>query len=202
MCKDGNREVFIPSQLATWLFLASFGIQIRKRLCSHPTDRLLCIFAAWCGYARRREDSAHAMRHFPAELTSGCALVKLNFTNAFNSLSRARSLASVYEHIPELYSCCYLAYRKPSVLKNSDYSFQSKPGLHQGDPLRPLLYCLPIQPVSSGLQSTLGYFIHLGWYFSHVILTSLCADLMTLRRLQPSIICGKGTTRIFGVVAG
>jgi Reverse transcriptase (RNA-dependent DNA polymerase) len=105
------------------------------------------------------EAATHAARRFLADLPSGAVLVKLDFTNAFNSLSRTGILAAVSEHIPELYSYCHLSYSTPSCLKYGDYSLQSESGLQQGDPLGPLLFCLPIQSILSSLQSSLriGY---------------------------------------------
>ena len=126
---------------------------------SLTSAQLLCTFAAWCGCVGGCEAATHAARRCLADLPSGAFLVKLDFTNAFNSLSRTSILAAVSEHIPELYSYCHLAYSKSSNLKYGEFSLQSQSGLQQGDPLGPLLFCLPIQPILSSLQSSLriGY---------------------------------------------
>src|SRR6218665_1554416 len=101
------------------------------------------------------EAAAHAARRFLADLPSGSVLVKLDFNNAFNFLNRVELVTAVYEQIPELYPYCHIAYSKPTVLKYGNFSLFSQSGLQQGDPLAPLLFCLPIQPLLSSLQSLL-----------------------------------------------
>ena len=86
-------------------------------------------------------------------------LVKLDFENAFNSLRRDRMLHAVYSVLPELASYCHLAYADASTLKFGSFSLLSQMGPQQGDPLGPLLFCLPLQPILMSCSSpvTLGY---------------------------------------------
>jgi len=42
-------------------------------------------------------------------------LVKLDFSNAFNSIYRREMLLAVHSRMPELYSFCCSAYNQPSV---------------------------------------------------------------------------------------
>src|SRR6218665_1616274 len=64
-------------------------------------------------------------------------------------------LTAVSEQIPELYPYCHLAYIKPTVLKDGNFSLFLQSGLQQGDPQGTLLFCLPIQLLLSSLQSLL-----------------------------------------------
>jgi len=86
-------------------------------------------------------------------------LVKLDFTNAFNSLHRHDMLLSVHSQIPEIYAYCHSAYGQPSVLFHGPYTVSSEEGPRQGDLVGSLLFCNTIQPLLSSLDSdlNLGY---------------------------------------------
>jgi len=64
-------------------------------------------------------------------------------------------LKSVLDIIPELYTFVHQAYSTPSVLKFGDMLLSSQMGPQQGDPLEPLLFSLPLQPVLHSLESAL-----------------------------------------------
>ena len=67
-------------------------------------------------------------------------VVKLDFSNAFNSLHRSDMLHAVQTRIPALYAYCYAAYSQHSVLYHGEYTLLSQEGPQQGDPLGPLLF--------------------------------------------------------------
>ena len=56
------------------------------------------------------EAAAHAARSFLGSMTKGQALLKVDFTNAFNTLSRDEMLTVIHDALPELFpfidSCC------------------------------------------------------------------------------------------------
>src|SRR6218665_2595981 len=64
--------------------------------------------------------------------------VKLDFSNAFNSLHRDVMLQSAYTVIPEIYRFVHQSYSSASVLKFGSFSISSQLGPQQGDPLGPL----------------------------------------------------------------
>jgi len=86
-------------------------------------------------------------------------LVKLDFTNAFNSLHRHDMLLSVYSQIPEIYAYCPSAYGQPSVLFHDQYTVSLEEDPQHGDPVGPVLFCNTIQPLLTSLDSdlNLGY---------------------------------------------
>src|SRR6218665_991391 len=86
-------------------------------------------------------------------------MVKLDFKNAFNSLHRDRMLLALEEIAPELTPYCRLAYAEATVLQFGKFPLLSQVVPQQGDPLGPLLFCLPVQPILQSLSSalTLGY---------------------------------------------
>ena len=92
-------------------------------------------------------------------MQEGSIVVKLDFSNAFNSLYRDRMLSSVSDTLPELLPYCNLAYAENSDLKFGRFSLRSEVGPQQGDPLGPLLFCLPLQDTLLNLHSplVLGY---------------------------------------------
>ena len=101
----------------------------------------------------------HSARRYLQTLPPDHIMVKLDFTNAFNSLHRSDMLLSISDHLPELYAFCLSSYAQPSFLYFGSYVIMSEEGPQQGDPLGPLLFCTTIHPLISSLGSdlTLGY---------------------------------------------
>ncbi|PGH37799.1 MAG: hypothetical protein CRN43_19015, partial [Candidatus Nephrothrix sp. EaCA] len=99
------------------------------------------------------EAAVHATRRFIRSMRPDQVLVKLDFTNAFNSLRRDIMLSAVYKTIPEIYPFALQAYSAPSVLRFGHLLLTSEMGPQQGDPLGPLLFSLPLQPVLQTLTS-------------------------------------------------
>ena len=86
-------------------------------------------------------------------------LLKLDFSNAFNSIRRDKMLLAVKKLVPELYPLVHSAYSSPSSLFWGDKIILSAEGVQQGDPLGPLLFCLTLHNLISELTSELilGY---------------------------------------------
>src|SRR6218665_780341 len=101
------------------------------------------------------EAAVHATRRFIGSMGPDQVLVKLDFTNAFNSLRRDVMLKAVRETIPELYPFALQAYSAPSILRFGHLLLQSETGPQQGNPLGPLLFSLPLQPMLQALESEL-----------------------------------------------
>src|SRR6218665_1603855 len=94
-------------------------------------------------------------------------LVKLDFTNAFNTLRRDSLLDAVAREIPELYRFAHAAYSNRPLLRYGSKIITSEEGTEQSDPLGPLEFCIALQPVLVKLQSNLriGYLERpdIGW---------------------------------------
>ena len=105
------------------------------------------------------EAAVHSARRFLESMPPDNILVKLDFSNAFNSLHRFDMLQCVADRIPQLFTYCYSAYSAASVLFYGQYHILSQEGPQQGDPLGPLLFCNTIHPLLASLSSVLklGY---------------------------------------------
>src|SRR6218665_3348565 len=68
-------------------------------------------------------------------------------------------LQLVYDIIPEIYEFTHQAYWADSQLQFGPLVVRSQMGPQQGDPLGPLLFCLPLQPVLRSMRSgfRIGY---------------------------------------------
>jgi len=96
----------------------------------------------------------HATRRF---LANDCVLVKLDFSNAFNSIQRVVFLIAVANTLPYIYHICFLAYQPISILKYRSQEVESKKGAQQGDPLGPLLFCFGMQSLLTSLANNLAF---------------------------------------------
>ena len=111
------------------------------------------------GVAGGCEAAVHAVRRFVSGMQKGDVVVKLDFSNAFNSIHRDVVLKAVSDLVPGVYRFCHSAYFADSFLKFGKYTILSQEGVQQGDPLGPLLFCLAVHPILSSLISFLvaGY---------------------------------------------
>ena len=86
------------------------------------------------------EAAVHATRRFAEHMPDDQVIVKLHFTNAFNSLHRDAMLESVSARVSAIYKFCHLAYNQPSILKFFENRIMPEEGPQQGDPLGGLLF--------------------------------------------------------------
>lgn len=93
------------------------------------------------------EAAVHAVRRFIESMPEDYAVVKLDFSNAFNTLNRTAMLNEVFDGVPELYKYCHLSYSNSSFLRFGEFLVESQVGVQQGDPLGPVLFCLAIHPL-------------------------------------------------------
>jgi hypothetical protein len=110
------------------------------------------------------EALTHAARRYLQSMGGDRAFVKLDFSNAFNSVRRDSVMEAVATHRPDLLAFTESAYGSPSQLWVGDFCISSAEGVQQGDPLGPLLFCLaldgPLKEVQSEFIS--GYLDDIG----------------------------------------
>lgn len=111
------------------------------------------------GTAGGCEAAVHAARRYLSSMPNSHVVVKLDFSNAFNSLHRSDMLQAVLDRVPEVFSYCYSSYARPSRLFFGPYTVMSQEGPQQGDPLGSLLFSNTAHPLLQSLSSdlTLGY---------------------------------------------
>src|SRR5215470_5111097 len=83
------------------------------------------------------EAVVHATRRFMENMADDDVIVKLDFSNAFNSVGRNAVLHAVSTKLPEIYRFCFTSYSEASFLQFGDRSILSQEGGQQGDPLGP-----------------------------------------------------------------
>ena len=82
-------------------------------------------------------------------------LVKIDFTNAFNSVDRQSFLEQCRHQFPGLSRWAEWCYAQPSKLYFGSEILSSEKGVQQGDPIGPLLFALAIQPLLRDISN--GY---------------------------------------------
>ena len=104
-----------------------------------------------------RPVAIHSARRYLEAIPTDHVLVKLDFTNAFNSLHRHDMLSAVHSRIPEIYAYCHSAYIQPIVdlVSWSIHGIFTR-GATTGGPVGHLLFCNTIQPMLSSLESELN----------------------------------------------
>ena len=92
-------------------------------------------------------------------MPQGHVFVKIDFTNAFNTLRRDVTLEAIERHLPELLPYASSSYSESSDLQFGQFALQWQEGAQQGDPLGPLYFCLAVHDLLSSLQSPIvvGY---------------------------------------------
>lgn len=98
------------------------------------------------------EAAVHAARTFLSR-TDYEVFIKVDVSNAFNSVDRGALLTEVKKHLPDAYGYLWQCYRAPSKLLFGDKIIESSTGCQQGDPLGPAIFSLAIHPIITNLNS-------------------------------------------------
>ena len=80
-------------------------------------------------------------------------LLKLEFRNAFNQVSREEALQQARAHFPGLARWVTWCYRQPTRLQFGERLVQSSLEVQQKKPLVPLLFAAAMQPLALELRS-------------------------------------------------
>ena len=112
------------------------------------------------GTPKGAESAVHTVRaYIEKEKMSEKVLLKVDFRNAFNQISRNAVLQSVKTHVPEIYPFVHQSYATSSSLfYGGSYKIESREGVQQGDPLGPFLFSLPTMDLIKACKSELRLF--------------------------------------------
>jgi hypothetical protein len=108
------------------------------------------------GVHQGAEAAVHAARIFLANISSGQAMLKIDFSNAFNTLRRDVMLDVIRQELPALYPFIDSCYSGQSFLKFGHFTIMSDEGPQQGDPLGPLLFCITAMALVKRVKSQLN----------------------------------------------
>ena len=132
------------------------------------------------------EAAVHAVRDYTDAHTGspGHIVVKLDLTNAFNTVHRSAVFREVIRRFPAAAPLVSQAYSQPSPLHFGSVRLWSCRGVQQGDPLGPILFTLALDPAIQPLRSPLNL-----WFLDDGTLAgprdAVAADL---RRLIPALL--------------
>ena len=100
----------------------------------------------------------------------GVALLKIDFANAFNTVSRKSFFEQTNNLFPELSSWISFCYQKPAMLWTGQYIYESCTGVQQGDPLGPLLFSLALQVLIFKIEEKCPELMIHAWYLDDGVL--------------------------------
>jgi hypothetical protein len=107
------------------------------------------------------EATVHSVREFIKSMdpNSNKIVMKLDLSNAFNSVRRDAMLRAVYDKMPLIYPLTYASYNRSSNLFFGDYIIKSSCGVQQGDPLGPAVFSIAINEIiqKSDLELNVWY---------------------------------------------
>lgn len=110
-------------------------------------------------------------------------VLKLDFSNAFHSVSRDAVSTAVRSHFPLLSRWATWCYKQPTGLQFATWGVDSSAGVQQGDPLGPLLFAAALQPLASDLRN-LGLDIAVHYLDDGVLASDIAAVGRALRVVE------------------
>jgi hypothetical protein len=121
------------------------------------------------------EKIVHAMRNTLAERWSDpeFLILKVDFSNAFNNVSRQVLLEECRKTFPELLPWAHYCYGFTSLLFHQQHKIKSCVGVQQGDPLGPLLFCLVLHVLVRKIADSCPNLDLHRWYLDDGV---LCGD--------------------------
>jgi len=145
------------------------------------------------------EVAVHNTRRYVEHIKPGHVLVKIDFTNAFNTRRRDCILEEIVKQLTELLPFVSSTVDNSSDLQFGEFILQSQEGTQQGDTLGPLYLCLVFNDIVQSLQSelVLGYIddVTMGGDASTV-----AADLMELEAaaIRVGLVSNRSKCEIIG----
>ncbi|CAK9302743.1 unnamed protein product [Gordionus sp. m RMFG-2023] len=109
------------------------------------------------------EIATHSLRIYIEDPPPDAVVCKLDFKNAFNSLSKKTFLNIFYEKFLVYARFIEQSYGCRTPLKFGEYTIPSDEGIQQGDPLGPLIFSLGIHNLVHCLKSSFNLDLNI-WY--------------------------------------
>ena len=105
------------------------------------------------------------------------AMLKIDFTNAFNSVDRRTFINEVEIMLPSIYNWVVYCYGLRSILDYDGFTIQSSCVVQQGDPLGPLLFALALNTLIAKINASCSLALQI-WFFDHGTLIGCKSDLL------------------------
>ena len=179
--KDGGLRPIAIGLVLRRLVSRSVCISSREK-----AKNLLSPFQLGVGIAGGAEAATHATRRFLSQKNDALGIVKLDFANAFNCVTRKQIIESVGLFLPELRNYVVAAYATPSALLFGSQVIMSACGVQQGDPIGPLLFAISIRHITH--SSTAPFVV---WYLDDATLggtaEEVCRELARARAAASAI---------------
>jgi hypothetical protein len=121
--------------------------------------------------------SINSIQEDPSISPSQKWVLLLDFSNAFNSISRVNMFEEIRSQIPSLSSWFESCYGSPSYLHFGPYTINSVCGVQQGDPLGPLGFALTLHPIVERIKREVPHLLTNSWYLDDGTLCGSAEDL-------------------------
>ena len=115
--------------------------------------------------------------------SSSCWTLQLDFSNAFNNISRVSMFAQFRQHIPPLAAWMESCFSCQPLLHLGRDSILSCCGVQQGDPLGPLGFALTLQPFIEKIKAEVPGLSLNAWYIDDGTLVGSPEDLAVALRI-------------------
>ncbi|XP_065315669.1 uncharacterized protein LOC135924537 [Gordionus sp. m RMFG-2023] len=155
--KGGIRPIAIGS------FFRRLITKIIAKKIKTVTHSLLGNYQLGCGTKGGVDIASHCLRIYLQHPPLNSVLCKIDFKNAFNTISRSSALESFYDNFPQYSRIVDIWYSNSTPLIFNGYVIYSEEGVQQGDPLGPILFCLAIHNMMKDLKSDFDLDLNL-WY--------------------------------------
>lgn len=141
---------------------------VSKCLAFHSRDTILSLITPLqlgVGVRGGCEAIVHAVSRLTTSLPDNqCWTLMLDFTNAFNSISRQAMFVEFRHHLPGLSAWMEMCYSCRPLLHMGEATIHSCCGIQQGDPLGPLGFAMTLHPLVRRIQAEVSSINLNVWY--------------------------------------
>ncbi|XP_065315661.1 uncharacterized protein LOC135924531 [Gordionus sp. m RMFG-2023] len=142
----------------------------------HDAAHILSPYQLGVGIPGGCEAAVHLTRIHLENNPKNESIVKIDFSNAYNTLSRNTFLHSICFHFPAYTKFLFSCYQSPTILQFNKEKILSVEGIQQGDPLGSLLFSLGINDMIKSINSSCTLSLH-AWYIDDGILSGPSSEI-------------------------